>query len=71
VPGNTVIEDYEPPDDGWGTVIGRFMPRPEPKAEEQPAEGEEQQSERLAAAVATGLAARMRDGLQDATRHSR
>ena len=43
---STEIENYEPSDDGWGTVIGRFMPRPESKAEEQPADGEEQQSKR-------------------------
>jgi hypothetical protein len=29
MPGNTVIENYEPPDKGWGIVLGSFI-RPQP-----------------------------------------
>jgi hypothetical protein len=46
----TEIENYEPPDEGWGIVVGRFMPRPEPKPEPEVEQddvaddGDEQQS---------------------------
>lgn len=43
--GNTVIENYEPDDKGWGIVLGPFM-RPKPDAEEPLDEdAEAQQSE--------------------------
>jgi hypothetical protein len=42
-----VIENYEPPDEGWGIVVGRFRPKPErpeqddaDKTEQQPDEGD-------------------------------
>jgi hypothetical protein len=46
VPGTTEIENYEPPDKGWGIVIGRFRPRPEPKPEaEEPLDDAEERDE--------------------------
>jgi hypothetical protein len=35
-----VIEGYEPDDRGWGMVIGRFRPKPEPKLEDDQPEPE-------------------------------
>jgi hypothetical protein len=32
--GLRIIENYKPPDDGWGIVIGRLRPKPEPKPDE-------------------------------------
>jgi hypothetical protein len=29
--GITIIENYEPEDKGWGIVVGRLRPKPEPK----------------------------------------
>ena len=31
--GNTVIENYEPPDKGWTIVLGTLRTKPEPKPE--------------------------------------
>lgn len=30
-----VIENYEPDDRGWGIVVGRLMPKPEPMLEDE------------------------------------
>jgi hypothetical protein len=30
---STVIENYEPPDEGWSVSLGRLRPKPEPKPE--------------------------------------
>lgn len=32
---STEIENYKPDDRGWGVVVGRFMPKPEPKREHE------------------------------------
>jgi hypothetical protein len=45
VPGFTEIENYEPPNEGFRIVLGRFMAKPEPKphAEEPRDEDAEEQ----------------------------
>jgi hypothetical protein len=46
VPGFTPIENYEPPDKGWGIVVGRLMPKPPEPEEQQADDADEQQPER-------------------------